>query len=96
MKYGSKNGNISCVWNADESSLTISDDGMGIPSSHLPLIFNRFHRVDDSRSSTIHGNGLGLSIVKKLIDLQNFSIVAQSKPDEGTFFTIFFNPNSLS
>ncbi|HQW27513.1 MAG TPA: HAMP domain-containing sensor histidine kinase, partial [Saprospiraceae bacterium] len=90
IKYGKEQGHIFIQWHEGPGSLSIRDDGHGIPEEHLPNIFSRFYRVDPSRSSSIKGSGLGLSIVKKLADLQSISLVAQSMPGEGTVFTMSF------
>lgn len=90
IKYGKEQGHIFIQWHEGPGSLSIRDDGHGIPEEHLPNIFSRFYRVDPSRSSSIQGSGLGLSIVKKLAELQSISLVAQSKPGEGTVFTMSF------
>jgi heavy metal sensor kinase len=67
---------------------SISDHGIGIPEEKLHAIFERFYRVDESRSSSTGGFGLGLSIVKKLADLQQIRIAVQSARNEGTIFTL--------
>jgi two-component system, OmpR family, heavy metal sensor histidine kinase CusS len=90
IKYGKDQGHILVHWDEGPGSLAVRDDGYGIPAEHLPNIFSRFYRVDPSRSSNIQGSGLGLSIVKKLADLQSISLVAQSIPGEGTVFTMSF------
>lgn len=92
IKYGKEQGHILIDWDEGQRSLFVRDDGHGIPEEHLPNIFSRFYRVDPSRSSSIKGSGLGLSIVKKLADLQSIALVAHSKPGEGTVFTMSF-PN---
>ena len=66
----------------------IGDQGIGIPEEKLGAIFDRFYRVDESRSSITGGLGLGLSIVKKLADLQNIRVSVASSPDKGTTFSL--------
>lgn len=90
IKYGRPNGHVYITWHGPSRSLEIKDDGPGIPAEHLPHIFDRFYRVDASRSSSVKGIGIGLSIVKKLCDLQHITIAADSKENEGTSFTLTF------
>lgn len=90
VKYGRTGGNITCRWDMAEAVLTVSDDGPGIPEEHLPRLFDRFYRVDESRASGGAGAGLGLSIVKRLCDLLGIPIEVHSKPDKGTEFLLHF------
>jgi signal transduction histidine kinase len=90
IKYNKPKGNIYCDWDDKKQSLTIKDEGIGISKKQLPYLFNRFFRADNSRSSHIPGNGLGLSIVKKLCDLQNIKITVESAENEGTSFILEF------
>ncbi|WP_018970864.1 sensor histidine kinase [Rubritalea marina] len=69
--------------------IKISDNGIGIPSSHLPFIFKRFYRVDKHHTqSDIKGTGLGLSIVKRAIEAHSGTINVTSQPGIDTTFTI--------
>jgi heavy metal sensor kinase len=65
-------------------SISIADEGMGIPSAEIPFVFNRFYRVDKSRSSHIKGSGLGLAIVKSIVDLHSGTIQVKSEEGKGT------------
>ena len=90
IKYGKENGNVYIEWETTLKTLSVKDDGIGISEEHLPNIFNRFYRADESRSSSVNGNGLGLSIVKKLSELQHISLKATSQPGEGSIFSLKF------
>ncbi|MEP7127775.1 MAG: HAMP domain-containing sensor histidine kinase [Chitinophagales bacterium] len=90
IKYGNEKGTIYFNWNEANKTLSVIDNGNGISAEQIPRLFNRFYRTDTSRSSEIKGSGLGLSIVKKLADLQQLSISVLSKPTEGTTFTLQF------
>lgn len=68
--------------------LTISDTGTGIAPNHLPHLFDRFYRVDKSRSRAQGGSGLGLAIVKKIVELHGGTITVKSKINKGTSFII--------
>ncbi len=85
VKYGEVNGKISGYWNEQLKTLSITNDGPGISPLQVPLLFNRFYRTDDSRSSQVPGTGLGLAIVKKLADLQHIVISVNSIAGSTTF-----------
>ena len=68
--------------------ITVSDTGMGIPKQHIGRIFERFYRVDKSRSRRIKGTGLGLSIVKHGVMYHNGNIHVDSEVGKGTVFTV--------
>ena len=68
--------------------ITIKDNGIGIAEEHLPFIFNRFYRADESRHNDHGGTGLGLSITKMLADKYDINILVRSKLNEGTSFTL--------
>jgi len=72
-----------------QAKLTVSDTGIGIPPDSLPLVFDRFYRVDKSRSRAQGGSGLGLSIVKAIIEAHKGRIEVDSKLGAGTTFTVF-------
>lgn len=88
IKYTNSHGRISvssCV-QANEVTIRVSDNGCGIPPEHLPKIFDRFYRVDASR--TANGTGLGLAICQSIVRGCGGVIVAQSTVGEGTTFTV--------
>lgn len=71
----------------DKILVEVTDKGKGIPPQDLPRIFNRLYRVDKSRSRSQGGLGLGLSMVKAIIDTHNENITVRSKVGEGTTFS---------
>jgi two-component system phosphate regulon sensor histidine kinase PhoR len=71
-------------------TLQVADTGIGIPQEYQERIFERFFRVDKSRSRAIGGTGLGLSIVKHAARLHNASIDLESQEDKGTTVTVTF------
>lgn len=68
--------------------ITVSDTGVGISEDRLPYIFDAFTQEDTSTTRKFGGSGLGLSIVKKLVDLMGGTLTAKSEPGEGTCFTV--------
>jgi len=66
----------------------VADTGPGIAPEDLPSIFDRFYRADKSRSRATGGSGLGLAIVRSLVELHKGKVTVQSKPGEGTCFTV--------
>lgn len=90
IKYNKTGGNIYITWNKSNRLLSITDEGIGIEADKLHLIFNRFYRVDDSRNSQIQGNGIGLSIVKRVCDILNIILTVNSKENKGTIFQLQF------
>ncbi len=89
INYGKKKGEtVVNVYDMDNRVLVeVKDDGIGISEKHLPRIFERFYRVDKSRSREQGGTGLGLSIVKHIIEAHGQSINVSSEQGKGTSFT---------
>ena len=80
--------NIDIQDNAQDLKISITDSGVGISKENLPRIFDQFNRVDGSRSSVTGGAGLGLTIVKKLVEAHNGSVDVSSEVGQGTTFTV--------
>ncbi len=79
---------IACGREDGNAVLRVADSGLGIPAADLPLIFDRFYRVDRSRVREGGGTGLGLSIVKFIVEMLGGTITVKSGTGEGTTFTI--------
>jgi signal transduction histidine kinase len=74
---------ITAIARPGEIEVCVQDRGPGIPPEHLALVFERFHRVDDSRARATGGTGLGLAIVKHLVQAHGGRVRAESNPGEG-------------
>lgn len=90
IKFTPKGGEISVHAEAmpNQVKITVSDTGIGIPKEELNSIFDRFYRVDKARTKELGGSGLGLSIVKWIVDSHDGNIRAESFPDRGTSMII--------
>jgi signal transduction histidine kinase len=75
---GSHTVNVSATHGADGVAITVSDDGLGFPPEEAAMIFEKFHRVGDELRRTTPGTGLGLYIVKRLVELSGGTITAAS------------------
>lgn len=86
IHYSPEGGKVSIrIEEAKEAvRFAISDTGIGIPAEDLPYIFEKFYRVDKSRQASGGGTGLGLNIVKNLVELHGGKIWAESQPGKGT------------
>jgi two-component system phosphate regulon sensor histidine kinase PhoR len=65
----------------------VADTGVGIPSSDLPFVFDKFFRVDQPQTRDIAGTGLGLALVKSIVEKHRGQIWVESEPDTGSTFT---------
>jgi len=92
IRYNNLGGKvmISVTKKDGRALLTVKDNGIGIPASEQQRIFERFYRVDKSRSKATGGTGLGLAIVKHIVDIHDAKIELDSAPDVGTSVTIMF------
>lgn len=98
VKYTKEVNKYICIESSVQSGkvkIRIIDRGAGIPKADLPFVLNRFYRVDKARSRKQGGNGLGLSIAKRLIEKYNGTIQIESKEGEGTIVTITLPTVSL-
>ena len=88
VKYSRRGGKIGIKIEQGEKTLvTVRDNGIGIDEKDLGHIFEKFYQADKSRSS---GNGLGLALVKKIVELHKGRVWAESAPEEGTRFFVEF------
>ncbi|MEW6337089.1 MAG: heavy metal sensor histidine kinase [Acidobacteriota bacterium] len=74
----------------DSVEVTVADDGHGIAAAHLPHVFERFYRAPGERGTTVPGSGLGLSIVRSIVDLHGGRVEIASVPGAGTRVTMHF------
>ena len=90
IKYTSAGDAVIIETNCEDHGalLTVRDHGPGISESEMPWLFDLYHRTEEARQSKTKGLGLGLFIVKSLIDLQHGQISAQSEPGKGTQFRV--------
>ena len=88
IKYGNENGRVVVNLEDDKKHILVSvrDNGPGIPPEHLSRIFERFYRVEKSRSKERGGTGLGLAIVKHILNAHKTKITVMSKVEKGTTF----------
>ena len=71
-----------------EAVLTLTDTGVGVPAAEMPRLFERFHRIENTRARSSEGSGIGLALVKELVGLHGGTIDATSTEGAGTTFTI--------
>ncbi|MCR5654951.1 MAG: two-component sensor histidine kinase [Lachnospiraceae bacterium] len=92
IRYNNPGGRVivSAKMKEGATMLIVSDNGIGIPPSEQQRIFERFYRVDKSRSKETGGTGLGLAIVKHIVDLHDAKLDLDSAPNVGTTVTVTF------
>ena len=92
IKYNVPDGKltVTLLRNEDNALLQVRDTGMGIPKEALEHIFERFYRVDKSRSRASGGSGLGLAIVRTIVQRNRGDITVESELSKGTVFTVSF------
>ena len=92
IKYNTVNGTLRISLNRldDNAQIIFADTGVGIPQSSISHIFERFYRVDKARSRQSGGSGLGLSIVRSIVERNAGTIQVESTEGKGTVFTVSF------
>jgi heavy metal sensor kinase len=90
IKYSHEGSAITLSLTKDDgrATLVVRDQGIGIPHSEIPKIFDRFYRVERARSRTLGGSGLGLAIVKWIVEAHGGTIGVKSAVDKGSEFTV--------
>ena len=90
IKYSPEGGKITCSMSLKDNQvlISVSDEGIGIPTEDLAHIFDRFYRVDRARSRAMGGTGLGLAISREVIEQHGGEIWAESVDRNGTTFYI--------
>lgn len=91
LKFTDAGGSVNvtaAIIDKDHVEISVSDTGIGISPLHLPKIFERFYQGDDSDTRHYEGTGIGLALVKELVELMNGSIEAESEPGRGSSFRI--------
>ena len=90
------NIDINCVEHEDTVEFSVKDTGIGIKASELEVIFEKFHQIDYSSTREYEGIGLGLSIVKQLVELHNGKVSVESTFGEGATFYFTIEKKKLS
>jgi two-component system, OmpR family, phosphate regulon sensor histidine kinase PhoR len=92
LKYGRSGSpiDVAAIADTDFVTLSISDQGEGIPPEHLPRLTERFYRIDTARSRDMGGTGLGLAIVKHIVERHRGTLQIRSQLGQGTTVTVSF------
>lgn len=92
IRHSPRNSSISLLIEKQHEtvSLSVGNPGIGIPAQHIPHLFERFYRVDTSRSRAEGGTGLGLAIVRSIMSLHQGTVDVSSVPGNYTVFRLLF------
>lgn len=98
VRYTPEGGVIRVCWFSDANGAygRVEDTGIGIPKEHISRLTERFYRVDKGRSNATGGTGLGLAIVKHVIQRHGGTLHIDSRPDEGSVFTLVFPVRAIA
>jgi signal transduction histidine kinase len=91
IKYNKPKGSVVIALHEQENYIVtdVKDTGIGIGKEHLPFLFDQFYRVSRGEGHKTKGTGLGLSIAKKIVEAHNGSIQVESRPDQGSTFSVW-------
>lgn len=97
IRYNKENGMVilSVENKIDTAVFKVQDTGIGIPKEHQSRVFERFYRVDKSRSKSTGGTGLGLAIVKHIVAIHGATIELESEEDKGSCITVTFSKKKI-
>ena len=89
IKYSPETKNISIRISRmdDQIMVSVTDCGIGIPSEHLPYIWDKFYRVSSSSTEKVAGTGLGLAITRQIVTMHRGTVHIQSEPGKGSTFS---------
>jgi signal transduction histidine kinase len=98
VKYNKEGGTVKVTVDCNDSEFTLSvaDTGIGMNSEEREMLFEEFSRIKNDKTRNISGSGLGLSIVRKVVDLYHGVINVESAPDKGSVFTVIIPTSQVS
>jgi two-component system phosphate regulon sensor histidine kinase PhoR len=98
INYGNEKGKVVVGFDIDKDNVIVSvkDDGPGIPPEHLKRIFDRFYRIEKSRSKEKGGSGLGLAIVQEIVEAHHSKVMVTSKVGKGTAFAFILKRGQIN
>jgi signal transduction histidine kinase len=98
VKYNKPGGTVTVTVDCNDSefSLSVADTGIGMNNDEREMLFEEFSRIKNDKTRNISGSGLGLSIVKKVVELYHGVINVESAPDKGSTFTVIIPTSQVS
>jgi signal transduction histidine kinase len=98
VKYNNTGGTVTITvdCNDNEFTLSVADTGIGINAAEKDMLFEEFSRIKNDKTRNISGSGLGLSIVRKVVELYHGVINVESIPDKGSVFTVIIPASQVS